>query len=400
MENENIYVPSGVKTRDGKDIMCYTAEFYVKNKAKIDRIIKKCEEILMEDDEKEESKNAQDNSTSSKEDNKNILKENSEKYNSEIHINKKYDKLFKEILSDKREAIKFINHYLNLNLVEDNIEKYEKEFRTGKFYNIEADIVYKIKDKNVFILIEHQSSVDIKMAYRIKCYKSAIIEESINKKKLKEKSYKIPKVIAIVLYTGKRVWQNLKMSDIEEKIEGYIEPENEYTLVDSNKFSKEELLEDTLMTSKAMLIEKSKNTEELYQNIEDVIKNQKEKNALNNIQLEKLVQYELAETEDENMIKEFIEKIKNMKGDDEIMTNASRILNKEIRKQRKAGMVEGLALGRTEGIAIGERKGRSAGIALGRIEGIALIAKRLKGKMNIKDISQITGLSENEINEL
>lgn len=42
------------------------------------------------------------------------------------------------------------------------------------------------------------------------------------------------------------------------KIEGYIEPENEYTLVDSNKFSKEELLEDTLMTSKAMLIEKSK----------------------------------------------------------------------------------------------------------------------------------------------
>ena len=400
MENENIYVPSGVKTRDGKDIMCYTAEFYVKNKAKIDRIIKKCEEILMEDDEKEESKNAQDNSTSSKEDNKNILKENSEKYNSEIHINKKYDKLFKEILSDKREAIKFINHYLNLNLVEDNIEKYEKEFRTGKFYNIEADIVYKIKDKNVFILIEHQSSVDIKMAYRIKCYKSAIIEESINKKKLKEKSYKIPKVIAIVLYTGKRVWQNLKMSDIEEKIEGYIEPENEYTLVDSNKFSKEELLEDTLMTSKAMLIEKSKNTEELYQNIEDVIKNQKEKNALNNIQLEKLVQYELAEIEDENMIKEFIEKIKNMKGDDEIMTNASRILNKEIRKQRKAGMVEGLALGRTEGIAIGESKGRSAGIALGRIEGIALIAKRLKGKMNIKDISQITGLSENEINEL
>ena len=400
MENENIYVPSGVKTRDGKDIMCYTAEFYVKNKAKIDRIIKKSEEILMEDDEKEESKNAQDNSTSSKEDNKNILKENSEKYNSEIHINKKYDKLFKEILSDKREAIKFINHYLNLNLVEDNIEKYEKEFRTGKFYNIEADIVYKIKDKNVFILIEHQSSVDIKMAYRIKCDKSAIIEESINKKKLKEKSYKIPKVIAIVLYTGKRVWQNLKMSDIEEKIEGYIEPENEYTLVDSNKFSKEELLEDTLMTSKAMLIEKSKNTEELYQNIEDVIKNQKEKNALNNIQLEKLVQYELAETEDENMIKEFIEKIKNMKGDDEIMTNASRILNKEIRKQRKAGMVEGLALGRTEGIAIGESKGRSAGIALGRIEGIALIAKRLKGKMNIKDISQITGLSENEINEL
>ena len=110
MKKENMYVPSGLKTRDGKDIMCYTAEFYVKNKAKIDRIIKKCEEILMEYDESEESENAQDNSNSSKE-NKNILKEDAEEYDKEIHINKKHDKLFKEILSDKREAIKFINYY-------------------------------------------------------------------------------------------------------------------------------------------------------------------------------------------------------------------------------------------------------------------------------------------------
>ena len=127
---------------------------------------------------------------------------------------------------------------------------------------------------------------------------------------------------------------------------------------------------------------------------------QKERRTFNNLQLEKLIAYELSGTEDKNIMNEFIEKIRNVEGRDKIMTNASRILNKEIRKQRKAGMVEGLALGRTEGIAIGESKGRSAGIALGRIEGIALIAKRLKGKMNIKDISQITGLSENEINEL
>lgn len=124
MKKEKMYVPSGLKTRDGKDIMCYTAEFYVKNKPKIDKIIKKCEEILREDTEYEENKNAQDNSKSSKESNyNNILKEDAEKYNSEIHINKKHDKLFKEILSDKREAIKFMNYYLNLSLVEDEIEK-------------------------------------------------------------------------------------------------------------------------------------------------------------------------------------------------------------------------------------------------------------------------------------
>ena len=292
--------------------------------------------------------------------------------------------MFKEILSDKKEAVKFINNYLNLCLVESDIEKYEKEFRTNGFYNIETDIVYKLKEKNVFILIEHQSSVDLKMAYRVLCYKNAIIEESVDKKKLREKNYRIPKVIAIVLYTGRREWQNLLISDIEEKIEEYIEPENEYTPVDSNKFSREELLEDTLMTSKTMLIEKSKNKDELYKNIEDVIHNQIRNNTFDNTQLEKLVRYELAETEDNNIISEFLEKIRNIEGGNEIMTNASRIINNEIRKQRREGKIEGIAEGRAEGKA----------------EGIALMAKKLKGKMHIKDISQITGLSEEEIKAL
>ena len=34
MNEEKMYIPSGLKTRDGKDIMCYTGEFYLKNKEK------------------------------------------------------------------------------------------------------------------------------------------------------------------------------------------------------------------------------------------------------------------------------------------------------------------------------------------------------------------------------
>ena len=217
----------------------------------IKRIIKKCEEIL--DTESEDIKKIQRNIT---------IKEDSEKYNLDIHINKKHDKLFKELLSDKKEAVKFINHYLHLNLLDDEIEKYEKEFRTEEFRNIEADVVYKVKNKNVFILIEHQSSLDLKMAYRILRYKNAIIESAINKRRLKEKNYKIPKVIPIVLYTGKRKWQKLSIEDIEEKIEGYEEIKPGYDLVDTNEFTKQQLLEDNLVTSKATLIEKSQNKEE------------------------------------------------------------------------------------------------------------------------------------------
>ena len=369
MEEEKMLVPSGLKTVDGKDIMCYTGAFYLKNEEKIKRIIKKCEEIL--DAESEDIKKIQRNIT---------IKEDSEKYNLDIHINKKHDKLFKELLSDKKEAVKFINHYLHLNLLDDEIEKYEKEFRTEEFRNIEADVVYKIKNKNVFILIEHQSSVDYKMSYRIMCYKYAIIESVIDKKRLKEKSYRIPMVIPVVLYTGKRKWKRLLINDIEEKVEGYAENWLGYTLIDVNEFSKEELLADNLIITKAMLIEKSKNKEELYRNIEEVINIQKEKKAFDNLQLEKLIKYELSETEDKNIMNEFIEKIRNIEGSEEIMTNASRIINREIRKERKAGLEQG--------------------IQQGLRQGIALVAKKLKGKMEIKDISQITGLSEAEIENL
>ena len=363
MKEEKMYVPSGLKTVDGKDIMCYTGAFYLKNKEKIDKMLKKCEEILREEERK---------SKKFKGKNENIIREETEKY----YINQKHDKIFKEMLSDKKSTVDFINSFLHLNLVEDDIEKYEKEFRTSEFSNVEADVVYKIKNKNVFILIEHQSSVDYKMSYRIMRYKYAIIESAIDKKRLKEKSYRIPMVIPIVLYTGKRKWQKLLINDIEEKVEGYAENWLEYTLIDVNKFSKEQLLADNLIITKAMLIEKSKNKEELYRNIEEVINIQKEKKAFDNLQLEKLITYELSETEDKNIMHEFIEKIRDIEGSEEIMTNASRIINREIRKERKAGLEQGIQ------------------------QGIALVAKKLKGKMEIKDISQITGLSETEIENL
>ena len=391
MEEEKMYVPSGLKTKDGKDIMCYTGAFYLKNKEKIERMVKKGEEILRDENKFSEKQ---------QKDNKNIVKEENEKYKTNAQINKKHDKLFKEILSDKKEAVNFINHYLNLNLLEDDIEKYEKEFRTEELYNIEADVVYKIKNKNVFILIEHQSSVDLKMSYRILSYKNAIVDSAIDRKRLREKSYKIPKVIAMVLYTGKRQWHKLSIKDIEEQIEGYEENAGEYNLIDANEFSREKLLEDNLITSKAMLIEKSQNKEELYKNIEDVINNQKKNGNFDNWQLEKLVQYELAETEDKEIISKFIEKIKNIGRNDEIMTNASRIINREIRKSKK----EGIEIGWNQGIIRGKEEGKIErkveGKAEGKAEGIALVAKRLKGKMHIKDISQITGLSEKEIKQL
>ena len=136
-----------------------------------------------------------------------------------------------------------------------------------------------------------------------------------------------------------------------------------------------------------MLIESSKGKEELYQNIEDVIDNQENLDGdkeENNQQLETLIKYELTGTENENIIKNFIEKIKNGKGDESNMTNASRIINRDLSAREKAAKNEGMLLGISQGIS----------------KGIAMMAKKLKDKMSIEEICQLTGLSEQQIENL
>ena len=148
-----------------------------------------------------------------------------------------------------------------------------------------------------------------------------------------------------------------------------------YKLIDVNNFNREELIEDELITSKAMLIESSKGQEELYKNINDIIENQsknKENNEENWKQLEKILRYELTGSEDEKTINEFIETIRTAKGGEETMMRAARIINKEKRKIKAEGITEG----------------------------IAMMARKLKNKMSIEEIKELTGLSEEKIQSL
>jgi predicted transposase YdaD len=61
------------------------------------------------------------------------------------------------------------------------------------------------------------------------------------------------------------------------------------------------------------------------------------------------------------------------------------------------GKEEGKAEGKAEGIAIGEEKGKAEGIAIGKQESAI---KMLKKSISLEDISEITGLSIEEIKSL
>ena len=378
------YEPIGLKTMDGKEIMTYTKEYYFAYvKQKLEKASKIYDQMLIEEAIEKEKKRQKRKQKQNKNSFSMMVMEGEESYISINPINKKHDKLFKEMLSDKKEVVNFLKEHLNMDLSEDEIEKYEKEFRTSTLESIEADIVYKIKNKDYFILIEHQSTIDDKMAYRIQNYKQAIINSAIDVKRLNDQTYKIPKVLAIVLYTGKRKWKKKELKDIEERLEGFTESNEEYKLIDVNGFTKKELLEDNLMTSKAMLIESSKGQEELYKNINDIINNQRRNNDNSEEkweQLEKILRYELTGSENEKTINEFIEAIRTAKGGEEVMMNAARIINREKKKIRA--------------------ESRAEGISLGISQGIAMMAKKLKEELPIKKISQLTGLSEQQIENL
>ena len=56
MNIEEMYVPTGLKTVDGKDIMGFNGAFYLQNKEKINKMLKKYADIIIEEDEEEKQR--------------------------------------------------------------------------------------------------------------------------------------------------------------------------------------------------------------------------------------------------------------------------------------------------------------------------------------------------------
>lgn len=80
-----------------------------------------------------------------------IAKESEEKLErSKTKVDKKHDKIFKNILSNKKEAVMIIKKKFNLNVKLEEIEIYDKEFIKKGGRLLEADIIYKVKNKKYF----------------------------------------------------------------------------------------------------------------------------------------------------------------------------------------------------------------------------------------------------------
>ena len=385
LSDELVCIPSGLIREDGTEIMAWTLKSLVKGtqEENYNYLTKEYEELkdlyslkeqdvlMICEDSEEYIYNPQEQA---KENNQNSKKGKNPQNDSTT--NSKHDKLFKIILSNKQEAAKFMNKVLKINykIMAEKLELYNKEYITTKFEKMESDIVYKIAEKNRYIIIEHQSTVDRLMPYRIFQYTAELLREVIEKDKVKNINYLQPRIIAIVLYTGNRKWNIQNIDDLQAPLEGYKKIKPPYILVDINKFSKRELLEDDLMITKAMLIEKEKSVEEILNSLEQIRKKILANPNKRQMQLfMTIVRYILLSIDDEETKTLLQAEIEEMKGAEEDMLHATMVLNEAFEKR--------------------EKKGRMAGIK-------EIAKKLLKQNMKIETISEITGLTIEEIEKL
>ncbi len=308
-------------------------------------------------------------------------------------IHHEHDKIMKKILSNKKEAVKFINRTVNLQnkVTSESIEIYNKEYITDSLEIRQADVIYKLKNNNIFFLIEHQSKVDYSIPYRILEYKTEILKYNVDKERMKQKDYKMPLIIAIVLYTGKESWKvKQEFLQVQEECSTYLKEKlgisSFYILEDINKISEEELLKSNNFLEKIFLLEKSKSKEDLKENFIKIIQKLKREEQEGKITKEDKEEFE------EDIIKILVPKI----GQEEI--------KEQIEKSREG--VEGkMELAVTRMIARENQAIRVKSKREGKIEGMTQksmeIAKKLfEIHMTAEEVKQITGLTEKEVAKL
>ena len=287
-------------------------------------------------------------------------------------INNEHDKIFRTVLDKKTDVSKILNKFLGLNIKTEELEKYNSSYIDPKFKNKEADIVYRIKDKNIFLLIEHQTKIDKKMPIRLHEYSTEIMASAMEENKYKS----IPSVIPIVLYTGKTKWKI--ENETIEKQQFFKEVkliDGEFNLIDINDFSKKELLEDDIFITKMMLVEKCKDEIEMVQALEKIENKIKE--------------------EDKSTFRRIVKEIWSLRIGTE---NANKILEKiEEGSGNMMAVMEMLLAENEKYINIGRQEGRLEG---GKQKIKEIVQKMIAENFTKEMIMKITGLKKEEIEEI
>lgn len=295
-------------------------------------------------------------------------------------INHIHDKTFRKILDDKKEFTIFINKIFNLEekLEEKDIEKYNRKFVSVDYINQESDVIYKLKNKEIFILVEHQTKIDKKMPIRILKYELEIIRSRMDENNRLE----FPIIIPIVLYTGKQRWNaKINYPSYNSELARYRGLKKvEYNLVDINDYTIEDLYKENSILTKIMILEKSNKYIEIINNLDKIV---------NKVYDSKLY----TQTQKEMLLNILNNTMINIVGNKKMKEYKIKLEGGE----NMLALYEMIENERNEIYSTGIKEGK----VKGKIEGIKAIAKKmLRMKFDKDTIMKATGIKEEELEKM
>lgn len=295
-------------------------------------------------------------------------------------INHIHDKTFRKILDVKKEFTIFINKIFNLEekLEEKDIEKYNRKFVSVDYTNQESDVIYKLKNKEIFILVEHQTKIDKKMPIRILKYELEIIRSRMDENNRLE----FPIIIPIVLYTGKQRWNaKINYPSYNSELARYRGLKKvEYNLVDINDYTIEDLYKENSILTKIMILEKSNKYIEIINNVDKIV---------NKVYDSKLY----TQTQKEMLLNILNNTMINIVGNKKMKEYKIKLEGGE----NMLALYEMIENERNEIYSTGIKEGK----VKGKIEGIKAIAKKmLRMKFDKDTIMKATGIKEEELENL
>ena len=249
-----------------------------------------------------------------------------------IQVDNVHDKIFKTVLSNAEEISKLLKKYIGLEEIETKeLEICKNEFITRNYKTRNADIIYKDKEKEIYYLIEHQSTVDKRMPERILTYCVEIIRESQRKEKRETNAVVVP----IVIYTGEKNWtvttEFSNTQDVEEKYKEY-KISLKYKLIDINKIEENELKEESKL-SIIMLLEKQRKVSQIKNILIEMLTRIKDKELQK--WLEEIIEQVVIKKLNEEDSKEVEEILEKLGGESEMDEWMDRVLRNEEREKRK-----------------------------------------------------------------
>ncbi len=302
-----------------------------------------------------------------------------------------HDGLFKSFLTVPETAKDFLNIHLPAHIKQicdlDTLQLQSGSFLEDELVPYYSDVLYSMKTESgvgyVYALIEHQSSPDKHMGFRMMKYAIAAMKQHLD-----AGNETLPLVVPLLFYHGKTSPYPYSTNWLDE----FENPEiakalysQDFPLVDVTVMPDDEIIQHKRVAL-LELVQKHVRQRDLLDFTDTLVTLLLERLITTN-QLDSLVEYLLRVGETSNL-------------EDLMRTLAQQVPEHEERFMTVAEQLE--ARGREQGLKQGLKQGRQEGEAFGRQEGqqeakLTIAKKMLAAGLDKSLISETTGLSEREL---